>query len=69
MKQKIQNEQVSKRYEWNSLLHCLTCATNMDCRSNLLRKALAMSGVGDREAIATSIPLALSACTIPLACG
>ena len=36
---------------------------------NLLIKVSAISAVGDLEAIAISIPLSLSAYTMPLACG
>jgi hypothetical protein len=45
----------------------LTWATKMDCMPNLSRNVLAISGVGVREAIATLIPLSLSAYNMPLA--
>ena len=41
----------------------------MDLMLNLLIKVSAISAVGDLEAIAISIPLSLSAYTMPLACG
>ena len=41
----------------------------MDLMLNLLIKVSAISAVGDLEAIAISIPLSLSAWTMPLACG
>lgn len=44
-----------------------TCATKNEVIPNLLRKALAISEVGDREAMATSIPLSLRADKIPMA--
>jgi hypothetical protein len=47
----------------------LTWVTNMDWMPNLSRNVLAISGVGDLEAIATLIPLSLSAYNMPLALG
>jgi len=40
----------------------------MDWSSNLSRNTLAMSGVGERDAIAMSIPFSLRAYMMPLAC-
>ena len=45
----------------------LTSATNMDLIPSLSRKVLAISGVGDLEAIATSIPFSFIASNMPLA--
>jgi hypothetical protein len=45
----------------------LTWATKMDWMPNLSRNVLAISGVGVLEAIATLIPLSLSAYNMPLA--
>ena len=47
----------------------LAWVTNMDWMPNLSRNVLAISGVGDLEAIATLIPLSLSAYNMPLALG
>lgn len=46
----------------------LTWATNMDLISSLSMNTLAMSGVGERDAIAMSIPFSLRANMMPLAC-
>lgn len=47
----------------------LTSATNIDLILNLSRNVFAISGVGDREAIATSIPFSFSAYNMALAWG
>ena len=46
-----------------------TWATNIDLMFNLLRKVVAISAVGDLEAMAISMPLCLRACKMPVAWG
>lgn len=61
---KIMNMKVDR-----TILVTLTWATNIDWRPNLSRNVLAMSGVGDLEAIAISIPLSFSAYNMPFTWG
>lgn len=65
----MRNKSKTNRWKKGMNLLNLTWATNIECRPRLLRNALAILGVGDREATAASIPLAFSAYRMPLACG